>query len=64
MTMVPVAPHVGVRLDAEERTALAEIARNLRSDRNPRVSVSDAIRAAIREFHAALIRERGAADAV
>ena len=63
MEQITVAAHVAVRLDADERAAIAQIMTALRTPRRPNVSVSDAIRAGIRELHAAVEAERpGAAS--
>ena len=55
---VNVAALVGVRLDDDERAAVAEIVEALRGPRRPHVTVSDAIRASVRELHAVIGRER------
>lgn len=58
MTHVRVAPMVGVRLDDEDRAVVADLVEALRSPRRPRVSVSDVMRAAVREMHATVTQER------
>ena len=59
-----VAAHVAVRLDARERRAVAEIVEALRTPRCPHVTVSEAMRAGVRELHAAIMREREQAGSV
>jgi hypothetical protein len=46
-----------VRLDATVRAMLAEVALGLATVRQPNVSLSEALRAAVRELHGALKRE-------
>lgn len=57
MTDKRVAPQVAVRLNEDERKAVAEIAAALSGPRYGRMTTSTAIRTAIREFHATLFGE-------
>lgn len=56
-----VAAHVAVRMDDNERNAVAEIIEALRTPLCLLVTLSDTLRAGVRELHPAVVRERGTA---
>ena len=51
-------PHVAVRLNDAERALIADIQAALSTPLLPVVSMSDALRAGLRELHARIERER------